>query len=168
MHPPVELYLIRHGIAAQRGSDWPDDGKRPLTAKGIARMQKEASALERLGVAFDQVLTSPLVRARQTAAALAEGSAVKVPVVATDALAPGAAPAQILEELGRHSRCRRLALVGHEPAMGELAARLLGVRTPLEFKKGTVCRIDVTGLPPTRPGRLRWLVTPRMLRLMAR
>ena len=59
-------------------------------------------------------------------------------------------------------------MVGHEPCLGELAARLLGMRKPLEFKKGAICRIDVTALPPTGPGRLRWFLTPRILRTMGK
>lgn len=164
----IELYLIRHGVAVQRGDEWPDDAKRPLTAKGAARMRKEAAALERLDVSFDQILTSPLVRAKQTAAALAEELGSKPAILTVDALAPDGTPAQVVDELGKHARSRRLALVGHEPGIGELAAKLLGVRSPLEFKKGAICRIDVETLPPTRPGHLRWFATPRMLRLMAR
>ena len=55
-----EIYIIRHGIAAERGEAYPDDSKRPLTAKGIARLKKEAKSLEELGIAFDQIITSPL------------------------------------------------------------------------------------------------------------
>ena len=58
----------------------------------------------------------------------------------------------------------RIALVGHEPGIGELAARLIGLRHPIEFKKGAVCRIDVDALPPTAPGALRWLLPPKVLR----
>ena len=57
-----ELYLIRHGIAEDRGEAWPDDTKRPLTEQGIARLKKEARGLARLGVSFDVVLTSPQFR----------------------------------------------------------------------------------------------------------
>ena len=58
----------------------------------------------------------------------------------------------------------RIALVGHEPNIGELAARLTGARTPLEFKKGAICRIDFEVFPPKGTGHLRWFVPPRMLR----
>ena len=57
-----------------------------------------------------------------------------------------------------------MALVGHEPSIGELAARLIGSRHPIEFKKGAVCRIDVESLPPAGPGSLRFLLTPKVLR----
>ena len=66
-----QLYLIRHGIAEERGDAWPDDSKRPLTERGISRMRKIARALEHLGVTFDVLLTSPLVRTRQTAEVIA-------------------------------------------------------------------------------------------------
>ena len=59
------------------------------------------------------------------------------------------------------------ALVGHEPDIGQLASKLLGMRRAIEFRKGAVCRIDVDGLPPGGPGRLAWFATPRMLRRMA-
>jgi phosphohistidine phosphatase len=168
MAEPIELYLIRHGLAEEHGDAWPDDTKRPLTHKGIARLRIEAAALQVLGVTFDQVLTSPLVRTRQTAEIIAEGMPGKTPVTNCPALAPGGTPGQVLEELGRHSSRKRIALVGHEPGIGEVAARLLGVKTPVEFKKGSICRIDVATLPPARPGHLRWLATPKMLRVIGK
>ena len=162
----LELYLIRHGIAAERGEDYPDDSKRPLTSAGIARLRKEAKALDALGVGFDQILSSPLTRAKQTAETLAESLKSKVPVAFVDALAPAGTPAAVIQELAKHARKARVALVGHEPNMGELAARLIGSRVPLEFKKGAICRIDFEVLPPKGFGHLRWFVTPKMLRKM--
>jgi phosphohistidine phosphatase len=159
-----ELYLIRHGLAAERGENYPDDTKRPLTQRGIERLKREGRGLAVLDVAFDLILTSPLVRARQTAEAIADAFRARPQIVTTDALVPGGAHSAIIDELAKHSRRKRIALVGHEPGIGELAARLIGVRRPLEFKKGAVCRIDVPALPPTGPGQLRWLVTPRILR----
>jgi phosphohistidine phosphatase len=164
----IQLYLIRHGLAAQRGEAWPDDTKRPLTHKGIVRLRREARALDRLGVSFDQILSSPLVRARQTAELFADGLPSRPPLSLVDALAPSGTAAQVIEELGKHARRRRIAIVGHEPNLGELAARLIGARAALELKKGAVCRIDVEALPPARAGRLRWLATPRMLRAIGK
>jgi phosphohistidine phosphatase len=160
----LELYLIRHGEAAERGDDYPDDSKRPLTARGIARLKKEVSALEDLGVSFDQIITSPLVRTKQTADVFAEGLKSKPPVATSDALAPAGTPAAVIQDLGRHVKKGRIALVGHEPNLGELAARLIGSRTPLEFKKGGICRIDFEVFPPKGTGRLCWFVTPKILR----
>jgi phosphohistidine phosphatase len=166
MAETIELYLIRHGVAAARGDAWPDDTKRPLTHKGIARLRRAAAALDALGVSFDQILTSPLVRTRQTAEVFAEASGSKGPIATNEALAPDGTTARVIEELGKYARRSRIAIVGHEPNIGELAARLIGTRAAIEFKKGAICRIDVETLPPARPGRLRWFLTPKMLRLL--
>jgi phosphohistidine phosphatase len=163
-----ELYVIRHGIAEERGDAWPDDTKRPLTEDGVARMRKTARALERLGVTFDVVLTSPLVRAHQTAEIVASAYSPKPPVVNVDALAPGGSSSAVIAELEKHAKKKRIAIVGHEPGIGELAAKLAGMRVDLEFKKGGMARIDVEALPPKGPGMLRWFVPPRFLRNLKR
>jgi phosphohistidine phosphatase len=162
--PTLELYLIRHGIAAERGDEYPDDSKRPLTSGGITRLRKEAKALDALGVAFDHIITSPLVRTRQTADVFAETLKSKPSVSSSDALAPAGTPAAVIQDLTKHARKARVALVGHEPNIGELAARLIGARLPMEFKKGAICRIDFETLPPKGLGQLRWFITPKMLR----
>lgn len=163
----LELYLIRHGVAAERGDDYPDDSKRPLTSGGISRLRKEARALEELNIGFDHIITSPLLRTRQTADVFAETLKSKPSVSTSDALAPAGAPTAVIQELGKHMRKARIAIVGHEPNLGELAARLIGARNPLEFKKGAICRIDFEIFPPKGTGHLRWFVTPRMLREIA-
>ena len=163
----LELYLIRHGIAAERGEEYPDDSKRPLTSGGISRLRKEARALEDLKVGFDHIITSPLVRTRQTADVFAETLKSKPSISTSDALAPAGAPTAVIQELANHMRKGRIAIVGHEPNLGELAARLIGARNPLEFKKGAICRIDFEIFPPKGTGHLRWFVTPRMLREIA-
>lgn len=165
--PTLELYLIRHGVAAPRGDDYPDDSKRPLTGAGITRMKREAKALDALGVAFDQIISSPLTRTKQTAEILAESMKSKPPIATLDALAPAGTPSAVVQELAKYSKKSRIALVGHEPNMGELAARLIGARLPLEFKKGAICRIDFEVLPPKGIGQLRWFMPPRALRRLA-
>lgn len=159
-----ELYLIRHGVAAERGENYPDDTKRPLTNEGVQKLRKEAKALVALDITLDVILTSPLVRTRQTAELVAAAFRNPPPIVNMPSLAPGASHNAIIEELSKHHRRHRIALVGHEPGIGELAGRLMGMRRPLEFKKGAVCRIDVAALPPTGPGQLRWFLTPRIMR----
>jgi phosphohistidine phosphatase len=163
----LELYLIRHGAAAERGEEYPDDSKRPLTSAGISRLRKEAKALDSLGVGFDHIITSPLVRTKQTADVFAEMLKSKPSVSQSDALAPAGTPAAVIQELGKHAKKGRIALVGHEPNIGELAARLIGARAPLEFKKGAICCIEFDVLPPKGTGQLRWFVTPRILREIA-
>ncbi|HZR26777.1 MAG TPA: phosphohistidine phosphatase SixA [Vicinamibacterales bacterium] len=164
MPGPYELYLIRHAIAAERGEAWPDDAKRPLTEDGIDRMRKAARGLSRLDVTIDLVLTSPLVRAKQTAEIVAAAIDTRPPVTVIESLAPGASYNALMADLEKHARKSRIALVGHEPGIGELAARFIGSRHAIEFKKGAVCRIDLEEIPPAGPGDLRWFLTPRFLR----
>ena len=164
----AELYLIRHGIAAERGDAWPDDNKRPLTDDGVKSLRKIAKGLVEIGVGFDVILTSPLVRAKLTAELIASELKPDPPVTVTDALSPGASYSSVLDELGKHARRRRIALVGHEPGMGALAARLMGSRHALEFKTGAVALIDVAALPPTGAGSLAWFLTPKLLRKLGK
>ena len=168
MPGPYELYVIRHGLAEERGDAWPDDSKRPLTDEGISRMRKSARGLARIGVTIDIVLTSPLVRARQTAEIVAGGLDPRPSLVNVDSLAPDGSYAAVLADLEKHARRSRIALVGHEPMLGELAARLIGSRHAIEFKKGAVCRIDIDDLPPAGPGDLRWMLTPKIMRALKR
>ena len=168
MPGPCELYLVRHAIAAERGEDWPDDDKRPMTERGIARFKECVDGLVRMGVVVDEIFTSPLVRAKQTADLLAAGLLGKAAVKILDALAAAHSPASVLAQLAKAARRRRLALVGHEPGLGELAAHLTGAGRALPFKKGGVCRIDVESLSSRRSGALTWFVTPKMLRGMGK
>jgi len=163
-----ELYLIRHGLAAERGEIYPDDAKRPLTNDGVQKLRREGKALVALDVTFDVILTSPLVRTRQTAETLASVFRNPPPIVNVQALAPGGTHNAIVDELTKQHRRHHIAIVGHEPGIGELAARLMGLRRALDFKKGAVCRIDVPALPPAGPGQLRWFLTPRILRKLGK
>jgi phosphohistidine phosphatase len=163
----LELYLIRHGVAATRGDEYPDDSKRPLTSDGIARLRREAKGLDALDVSFDVILSSPLVRARQTADVFAEVMNGKPPVQTVEALTPAGNPAAVIHELGRHMRKAKIALVGHEPNMGELAAHLIGSKVPVPFKKGAICRVDFSVFPPKGKGQIVWFLPPRVLRKLS-
>lgn len=168
MAATIELYLVRHAIAAERGPKYPDDRLRPLTPAGARRFAKTVPGLGELDIVIDFVLTSPLVRARETAQLLAAALKPKPAITEIDALAPGGRHQAVIEAIKTHSkRHRRLALVGHEPDLGELAARLIGARGNIEFKKGAICLIDVDGATPGGPGTLRWMLPPKALRALA-
>ena len=160
----VRLYLVRHAIAEARGSAWPDDTLRPLTREGRARMRRIVRGLRGLGVELDVVLTSPLVRAKQTADILVAGLKPKPVLVETSSLAPGQPHRGVLRALAPYRRAQAVALLGHEPDLGTFAAFLLGASQPLEFKKGGVCCCETSKLPPDGDVRLLWHATPRMLR----
>ena len=131
----MQLYLIRHGLAAEGAAD----EARPLTEEGRARMAEEARALRRIGARFDRLLHSPLVRAAQTADTLEEL------VVGTSSPTPQLARAPA-EELLAELRGESVALVGHEPWLSELVAwlvtgeRRLGPRFAIE--KGGVALLE--------------------------
>ena len=164
----VELYLVRHAISAERGPKYPDDRLRPLTAAGIKRFKEAVRGLNNIGLQLDVILTSPLKRAEDTAAILAAGLDRRVGVQAAEALAPGAKPVAVIEAIARAAKKhRRIALVGHEPGLGECAMRLLGARGFIELRKGAVCAIDLDSATLAGPGTLRWLLPPRVLRRLA-
>ena len=135
MPGPCELYLVRHASAADRNEDWPDDDKRPLTARGVARFKESVDGMRKLGVEVDEIFTSPLIRAKQTAELMAAGLSGKPTVRTLDALAPGHSPGTLMAQLARSAKRRRIVLVGHEPGLGELAAHLIDAGRALPFKK---------------------------------
>lgn len=164
----MQLYLIRHAIAEERGEAWPDDRLRPLSEDGRAKMERQVRGLAELGVTVEEILTSPLVRTRQTADIVAHGLSGRPRVREFPPLEPGRRAKEVLAALADFSRRKSLALVGHEPGLGEVGAALLGMRAPLEFKKGAVALIETPLLPPASgSGALRWLLTPKVLRRLA-
>jgi phosphohistidine phosphatase len=164
----VELLLLRHGIAEERCPERVD-GERALTAVGRSRTRAVAERLVRLGLGCDQLVTSPLVRARQTAeiavaaGLVAEGSP-SLSLRVDAALAPGGDPLPLVAEFQRaasaHTRLQRLALVGHEPDLGALAAQLIGApEGAIVLKKAGIALLL---LGPGR-GQLKLLMAPRQL-----
>ena len=166
----MELLIIRHAIAAERdGRRWRDDGARPLTALGMRRSRRAAAGLRAITEAPDRLLTSPLVRARQTAKILTEVAGWP-PAEEAAELLPGTAPLKVLTLLA-NDRSKRVALVGHQPDLGALlSACLLGNRglISVDLKKNAIACVSFPG--SARAGRavLKWLATPRMLRALRR
>src|SRR4030081_1755466 len=114
MPGPYEVYLIRHGLAEERGDAWPDDAKRPLTDEGMTRMRRSVRGLARLGVTLDTVLTSPLVRARQPAEIVPTALSPRPSLVTVESLAPAGIFGDLIADLEKHAKKTRIALVGHE------------------------------------------------------
>jgi phosphohistidine phosphatase len=163
----MEIYLIRHAIAEERGEEWPDDDLRPLTGNGIKRFEESAEGLLEFEAPPARIITSPLVRAKQTAELVAAAMRQRVTVAVMEELAPGYPPSKVLSKVRKLKGKGPVALVGHEPDLGHLAAHLLGASRPLPFKKGGMCRIDVVwGRPPR--GTLVWFLPPKALRRLAR
>jgi phosphohistidine phosphatase len=158
------LLLVRHAIAEERGPKWPDDAERPLTSDGASRMRRAVKGLEKLAEPVALILTSPFARALETAEILSKGLGSRPEIVVFPLLQPGGSPAKLVTALASYTKPKSIALVGHEPDLGALAAWLIGARAPLAFKKGGICRIDTTDWPATRDSRLIWMATPKILR----
>ena len=165
-----EFYIMRHGIAVVRGAAILDDAKRPLTPEGKQKMREISAGLARVGVELDWVVSSPLVRAVETAELLTEGLATKPPVEFSDALRPGGSAEALITFIAKRPNRRRVMVVGHEPDLGELAARLMGAgrSANLAFKKGGCCLITFPEFPPKSPGKLLWWLTPRLMKKLAK
>jgi phosphohistidine phosphatase len=162
------LLLVRHAIAAERGAAWPDDDERPLTARGIDRFRTAAIGIARLAASVDEVWSSPLRRARQTADLLAAALPRRPAVKTCDVLSPGFTASAVMTEMQQVATPARLALVGHEPGLGELAAYLLSAGEPLPFRKGGACLMSIGSVAPPFDARLQWFLPPRVLRQVAR
>jgi len=165
----MKLYLMRHGIAAQH-LDGPilRDYQRPLTEEGKVETRQVALGLKKLGARPDVIVSSPLVRARQTAEILAEVFGTTDALQITDSLAPGGSTSEVWKFLGQFQKANEAFLVGHEPDMTLLMTTLLwaGHDMGVTFKKAAVCRIDISSLPPNAPGTLKWFISPKIACLL--
>lgn len=167
----MELLLVRHGIAFERDPvQWPDDRERPLTARGERRFREAARGLRNLVPGPDLVLSSPLTRAWQTAVILREELGWPDPV-RFEPLEPGGAPHEIVTALSSHTSAGRITIVGHEPNLSHLATFLLtnaDQEIGLTMKKGGVVCLRFAGSIAGGDAELRWWVTPKILRSLAR
>jgi phosphohistidine phosphatase len=166
----MKLYLVRHATATEGiGGPIHSDAERPLITIGREEAQSVAIAIRRLGAKPDVFLTSPLVRAKQTAEIFAEMFGQKDKLQLTDALAPGGTVSDLYKALKNLGRANEVFLFGHQPDMTRLAQTLLwsGPDLDLPFKKAAVCRIDIYDCPPTNPGTLKWLITPKIASMMS-
>lgn len=166
----MNLYLMRHGLAVERGTPGYDsDRERPLTSKGERKVGRVAEALVKMDVSFDAILSSPLVRAQQTADVLKDEMKAKPKVQLTEHLAPGGNARELVNLLQHLSGSpQEILLVGHEPDLGQLAASLLtgGEGVTIPFRKGGVAKLAVESLRAGRCATLEWLLTSRQLEMM--
>jgi phosphohistidine phosphatase len=180
----LDLLIVRHGPAGDR-DEWAktgkDDDERPLTPRGMREMRRAARGLRQLVTEVDAIGTSPLVRARETAAILAE----VYDVVPDEARAIGdgdrhgilrwvrSAAAVVAKKRGKTERVT-IAVVGHEPDLSVSVSWLLTGRAPdeespwMELKKGGACLLSFDGRPRPRQAHLRWLLTRSQLERVRR
>jgi phosphohistidine phosphatase len=163
----MKIYLLRHGLAVARGQpETKEDSARPLTAEGEEKTRRVARGLARLGATFDVLLTSPYLRARQTAEIVAGVFKARKRLVILDELAPGGTPRAVMDRIRReYVRLDSALLVGHEPGLSELASLLLtgSEESILLLKKGGCCRLECETPRYGKCAVLEFLLTPRQL-----
>jgi len=135
-------------------------------------MRDVVKGLKKLGVQLDLIFTSPLVRAVQTAEILAGPLGIsKKEIHQTPALAPGAPVEQLFAEIKNRAGVESIAVVGHQPDLGQLISRIVqgdGCLLSIQLKKGSICCINVSETVPVLRGELMWVLTPRQLRMLAK
>jgi phosphohistidine phosphatase len=163
----MKLYIVRHAIAAPHGALGIRDEDRALTEEGIRKMHQAAAGLRRLDFVPELILSSPLIRARQTAEILIEEFGKGIELKILDALSPSGMRQALYSTIASYGKkLNSLMLVGHQPSLGEITGEIIGGSAEcfIDFKKGGACAIELTrfGDPPT--GSLISLLTPSILR----
>ena len=167
-----ELYILRHGIAVDPGTQGIPDDDRPLTPRGRKRMREIARGLRRLDLRPDRIITSPLPRASATAELVA-GALAAVKGLETAEVLRAGSDARAIRDWLRGRAEGRLMIVGHNPGLTDLITLLVlgegdGSRPPIcELKKGGIAALRPLSSAPDRFG-LEWVATPRLIRRLSR
>jgi phosphohistidine phosphatase len=156
----LQLHLLRHADAGDPAAWTGDDADRPLSPKGVAQSERLGEFLASVGFRPDAIISSPKLRARQTADLVA--NALGATVTVDDRLAEGVDPPTVDRMLEDFGTSRRPVLVGHDPDFSEILGYLAGTDA-LTMKKGAFARLDVKGPVAGGQGTLRWLVPPDLL-----
>lgn len=163
----MNLYIIRHAIAVDEGTpEYEQDSERPLTDKGRKKMRQIAKGLRALGADFDLILSSPYIRAKETAEVLADVFKIKADIAFSENLIPMGDPDTLIGELNeKYNVNSSIALVGHEPQLTALVGLLVSENAKLDItlKKGGVCRLSADDFHHTHKATLEWLLTPSIL-----
>lgn len=155
----MKIYFLRHGLAGER-SEWKhDDAARPLTDEGIDKMKRIAATLAALDLGLGVIVTSPLVRAKQTAEIVAQTLNLKL--IEDARLAPGFNVEQLHALLLDHPDAEALMVVGHEPDFSDTISALIGGGR-IVCKKGGLALVELPNAQ-SRKGELVWLIPPKVL-----
>lgn len=164
----MKLYILRHGEAADRDDPcYENDVDRPLVRKGVRRTRALARVLRRLDVTFDVILSSPLVRARETAEIVEQELRLESRLELTEHLAPTGDVDKLVSWINQlRPKPANVLLVGHEPDASRLISLLCtgGPDLALTLKKGGLCRMEIESLSVGRCASLEWLLAPDVMR----
>jgi phosphohistidine phosphatase len=162
----MKLYIVRHAIAEDRESfEGKDDSQRPLTDTGRKKMKKIAKGLRQFGVQLDMIVSSPYVRARDTAEILASEFNMKDKLDFSESLVPPGNFDKLIGEINDTYNVNSLALVGHEPSLSQLISLLAtgGSGLAVTMKKGGVCCLSADALGKDGRATIEWLLTPAIM-----
>jgi phosphohistidine phosphatase len=162
----MDLYIVRHGIAIDREDPkCPPDPERYLTEDGIEKTKRVAKAVVALGITADVLISSPYVRAQQTAEIFASGLGYpKQKIRHSDLLLPGAEPSLFFRELAKDKHSSSVFVFGHAPHLDELIAAALTTKHNITaLKKSGVAALTLKRISPPS-AQLLWLATPKILR----
>jgi phosphohistidine phosphatase len=162
----MQLYIVRHGIAIDREDpNCPPDPERFLTEEGIEKTRQAAKGTAAISSVPDLMLTSPYVRAYQTAEIFAKALEYpKAKIRKTDFLLPGAESLQLFRELSKDKDSSVVFVFGHAPHLDDLLATALNSKQHItSLKKAGVALVELKRLVPPS-GELLWLSTPKLLR----
>jgi phosphohistidine phosphatase len=169
----MDLYLVRHAVAFRRDPDrWPLNNKRPLTPEGEEEFRLVARGLARIVPQVDVILSSPNQRTWHTAEILSKLDSwpAPEPSLVLRASSRGTSPEKTTLALEDYADAKSVAVVGHKPRLQELAAYLLcgeGRGMKIKIIQGSVMCIRFDGAPAPGTGKLRWMLTPKALRILA-
>lgn len=158
----MDLFVLRHAIAEDAGPGQPDSERR-LTDVGRERLRLVVQRAMHAGMAPAVVLTSPYVRARQTADILLKELDRPCELVTTANLTPYVSVADLWQELREYAALNPVMVVGHNPQLSELVSVLIGSpRYAVEMKKAAIAYVKDAGAGPVPLGRLSWMLTPKL------
>jgi phosphohistidine phosphatase len=166
-----EIYILRHGIAGDPESPgYLDDSKRPLTKEGRKKMRRIARAMRSMKLEFDLIISSPFLRAKETAGIVHKIFGNKMPLRSSPKLEPCAPYPKLIRELPRIlGKNRSILLVGHEPFLSAFISGLMSgnAECRIEMKKGGLCKVSADRLGRGQHWKLEWLLTPAQLLRMS-
>jgi phosphohistidine phosphatase len=160
----VELFILRHGKAETPGKGMTDADRR-LTGKGRSEIAAVAQWMASEDYLFDVIATSPLVRARETAAIVADTLGEPNNVVTWKCLVPGGDPDEVCREISRFAEDNLILLVGHEPLLSTLVGRIItgGENAGIVMTKGGLAKIRNFSYAERPSGELHWLLTAKQM-----
>lgn len=161
----MTIYFLRHASAGKKYVNAKRDDKRPLDETGILQARYVGRLLSSMDIQLDQIISSPLRRAMQTASLAANELAFETGIQVDAALRPESEYDQFQELLARYSRQEAILVVGHNPSLSEFLSKIISTNSGaahVNFKKGTVAKVEMSG----RLGTLEWLITPKIARTL--